>query len=73
MSSLPEVAGEAALLVDPNDPKALAAGIESLVGDVELRGRLREAGLARAAGFTWEEAARKTAEVLRGAAPGGRG
>ncbi|MGQ0669990.1 MAG: glycosyltransferase family 4 protein [Actinomycetota bacterium] len=73
VSSLPEVAGEAALLVDPNDPEALAAGMESLAGDVELRGRLREAGLARAAGFTWEEAARKTAEVLRRAAPGGRG
>lgn len=72
-SSLPEVAGDAALLVDPNSLEALAAGMESLVGNAELRGRLREAGLARAAGFTWEEAARKTAEVLRGAAPGGRG
>ena len=63
-SSLPEVAGEAAVLVDPTDPEAIAAGVDRLLTDGRLRGRLREAGLARAARFTWEETARRTAQVL---------
>jgi glycosyltransferase involved in cell wall biosynthesis len=65
VSSLPEVAGDAALLVDPADVEAIADGMGSLLHDEGLRGRLSEAGPARAARFTWEDTARKTAAVLR--------
>jgi glycosyltransferase involved in cell wall biosynthesis len=65
VSSLPEVAGDAAVLVDPHDPKAIADGLAELFGDGDLRGVLSAAGVARAARFTWEAAARKTAAVLR--------
>jgi glycosyltransferase involved in cell wall biosynthesis len=73
VSSLPEVAGDAALLVDPHDEGAIAEGIRSLLYDEDLRDRLIAAGLARAAGFTWFESARRTAAVLREAADSGRG
>jgi glycosyltransferase involved in cell wall biosynthesis len=58
-SSLPEVVGEAGLLVDPNDPADVAAALQQVLQDNDLHDRLREAGLARAATFTW----RKTAEI----------
>jgi glycosyltransferase involved in cell wall biosynthesis len=64
-SSLPEVAGEAAVLVDPAEPDAIAAGLAELLDDDDLRHRLEAAGLARAAGFTWARAARETAASLR--------
>jgi glycosyltransferase involved in cell wall biosynthesis len=73
-SSLPEVAGDAAMLVDPADTDAIAAGIARIVGDPALRADLRERGLARAATFTWDRCARETLAVLREcAALGGRG
>ncbi|MCL6430952.1 MAG: glycosyltransferase family 4 protein [Anaerolineae bacterium] len=65
-SSLPEVAGEAALLVSPGDVWALAAAIERVLDDSALRARLRAEGLARARRFTWEAAARATLEVYAG-------
>lgn len=68
VSSLPEVAGDAALLVDPNDVDAIAGGLAELFGDEDLRQDLRAAGYARVAGFTWEATARETARVLHGAA-----
>jgi len=55
--ALPETAGDAALVVDPDEPAALAAGITRLAADAELRARLRARGLARAAAFTWERSA----------------
>jgi glycosyltransferase involved in cell wall biosynthesis len=57
-SSLPEVAGDAAVLFDPLDPRAIAAAIERAVADAE---RLRAAGRARVAAFTWERTAQLTA------------
>ncbi|MDI3339562.1 MAG: glycosyltransferase family 1 protein [Sphaerobacter sp.] len=66
-SSLPEVAGDAALLVDPRDVDALAAGIERIMGDAPLRATLRARGLARARAFSWERTARETAAVYRAA------
>jgi glycosyltransferase involved in cell wall biosynthesis len=60
-ASLPEVAGDAALLFDPSDPAAIRAAIERLLSDAELRERLGRAGLERAAKFTWERTARATA------------
>ena len=62
-ASLPEVAGDAALLFDPADPAAIRIAIERLLGDAALRERLRAAGLARAARFSWERCARETTAV----------
>jgi glycosyltransferase involved in cell wall biosynthesis len=64
VSSLPEVAGDAAVLVDPTDPEAIARGLDDLLGDEDLRKMLRAAGTARVAGFTWERCARETAGAL---------
>ena len=62
--SLPEVVGDAALTVDPEDVDAIAAGLERMVNDEALRRDLRERGLARAAGFSWDEAAARTRELF---------
>lgn len=59
-ASLPEVAGDAALLFDPRDTAAIAAAIERLLGDDSLREGLRLAGRERAARFTWERTAQLT-------------
>jgi len=68
VSSLPEVAGDAALLVDPDDVDAIANGLRWLLEDEALRARLRDAGRERAEAFTWEETARRTAAALHRAA-----
>ncbi len=73
VSSLPEVAGEDALLVDPRDEQAIAHGLRRILTDRDLRERLVGPGRARAAGFTWETAARRTADVLRSVASTARG
>jgi glycosyltransferase involved in cell wall biosynthesis len=62
-TALPEVVGDAALLVDPQDSKALALQIMRILEDVELAARLREAGLARARRFTWATTAAATARI----------
>jgi glycosyltransferase involved in cell wall biosynthesis len=59
-SSLPEVAGDAALLVPPQDVDALAGALGRLLNDAALRTELRQRGLAQAARFSWEMAARET-------------
>ncbi|GIU97120.1 MAG: glycosyl transferase family 1 [Actinomycetota bacterium] len=64
VSALPEVAGEAAVLVDPEDPGAIAAGLAELLADEDLRNVLRAAGTARVASFTWERCARATVAAL---------
>jgi glycosyltransferase involved in cell wall biosynthesis len=63
-SSLPELAGHAALLVDPLDVDAIREGLQTLVTDDDVRSSLRVAGLARASSFDWSETARRTAAVL---------
>jgi glycosyltransferase involved in cell wall biosynthesis len=68
VSSLPEVAGDAALLVDPRDVRAIAAGIERVLTDPELGRRLRESGRERAGEFSWERTARETLRVMTGLA-----
>jgi glycosyltransferase involved in cell wall biosynthesis len=60
--AIPEVAGDAAVLVPPNDPAALAGGIERALADRE---RLVAAGLARARRYSWAETARLTLDVYR--------
>jgi len=61
-SSLPEVAGDAALLFDPHDEDAIAAAIKRLLSDVDEAERLRARGLERARLFSWEHTARLTLE-----------
>jgi glycosyltransferase involved in cell wall biosynthesis len=56
-ASLREVAGDAALLFDPEDVDAIRAAIERLISDHAERERLAVAGRRRAAGFTWERTA----------------
>lgn len=69
-SSLPELVGDEAILVDPLDEASIADGLVRLVTDDALRARLREAGPHRAAGFDWDATARATADALHGAAGG---
>lgn len=71
VSSLPEVTGGAALLVDPADAGSLAAAIVRLAGDESLRQSLREKGLARAARLTWRNTAAETLAIYRAIARGG--
>jgi glycosyltransferase involved in cell wall biosynthesis len=63
VSAMPETAGGAALLCDPNDPAALARSITDAVG--AQRDGLRASGLRRAAQFTWASTAAKTLDVYR--------
>ena len=67
VSALPEVVGDAALMVDPLDVDGLADAIRRLWHDYTLRGELRARGLARARRFTWEATARLTLEVYAAA------
>jgi glycosyltransferase involved in cell wall biosynthesis len=69
-SSLPEVAGDAALLVDPLDVEAIAGAMQRVLADEALAAGLREIGLARAAQFTWERTARETVAVYKKAIDG---
>jgi glycosyltransferase involved in cell wall biosynthesis len=62
-TSLPEVAGDAALLFDPESTDQIAAAIERLLTDREEAERLRQRGLERVKRFTWDETARLTAET----------
>jgi alpha-1,3-rhamnosyl/mannosyltransferase len=64
-SSLPEIAGDAALTFDPQDVGAMAETIGRLLGEDELRNRMEQAGLARAAHFTWEKTAAATLAIYR--------
>jgi glycosyltransferase involved in cell wall biosynthesis len=64
-TSLPEVLGEAGLLVDPFDEAAIATAIARLIDDPDLRAELRVKGLKRARGFDWHETARRTLAVYR--------
>jgi glycosyltransferase involved in cell wall biosynthesis len=64
-TSIPEVAGDAALLVEPEDDEALTAGLERALSDESLRLRLRAAGPERARQLTWESCAAATVEAYR--------
>jgi glycosyltransferase involved in cell wall biosynthesis len=59
-SSLPEVASDAAIMVDPLDVDAIASGMIALAQNQDLREELRQKGLKRTATFTWRETAEKT-------------
>ena len=64
-ASLPEVVADAALLTPPGDAPALAASLERILGDPELRASLIAAGRARAGELTWDATADATAGVYR--------
>ncbi len=68
-SSLPEVVGEAALLVDPYNENELADAMLRIIIDQPLRAQLRARGLSRAGLFTWRAAAEKTLQLYRDASP----
>lgn len=61
--SLPEVVGDAALLIDPDDPGALASAIDRVLADPALRATMSDAGRRRAAMFSWRRAAAETLAV----------
>ncbi len=63
VSAIPEVAGEAAILVDPLDTDAIAGALQRVLGDPAVRDELRRKGLERSAHFSWERCARETWDV----------
>ena len=72
VSSLPEVAGDAAILTPPGDTAALVAALRRALGDTTLREEMRQRGLAHARRFTWHTAAAQTLALLEHAATQGR-
>jgi len=65
ISSMPEVAGDAAILVDPYSLEEIMSAIEKVLSDERLRVSLRQKGLERVKHFSWEKAARETLQVYR--------
>jgi glycosyltransferase involved in cell wall biosynthesis len=65
LSALPEVAGDAGLLVDPYDTDAISTGIDTLLEEQPLREELARRGLERAGLFTWQQVADQTLKVYR--------
>ena len=65
VSSLPEVVGDAALLVNPRDTEEIAVAMHRLLTDEDLHAELSEKGLQRARTFRWDKAAQRTLEVYR--------
>jgi glycosyltransferase involved in cell wall biosynthesis len=72
-SSLPEVVGQAGLLVDPTDVEALAVAMRRLLADREQREEMRAAGLARVQCFSWQTTASRTVDSYRQALNSGGG
>ncbi len=70
VSSLPEVVGQAGILVNPTDTAALAAALGRVAGAAGLRAELRARGLVQARQFSWERCARETLVALTGTAKG---
>ena len=63
-SSLPEVAGDAALLVDPRNPREITSAVQQLLTDTALRAELSSRGVVRARQFTWKKTAERTVQVF---------
>ena len=64
-SAIPEVAGDAALLVDPQEAEAIAAGLNRLIRDGDLRAELSQRGRERSGNYTWERAVDATWRVYQ--------
>ena len=67
VSSLPEIVGDAGILVPPTDTGALADALQALLTDDALHSRLRSMGLRRAGQFSWQRTAQQTLAVYRAA------
>ena len=65
VSSLPEVVGDAGLVVNPREPEALATAMIAVLGHSALAAQMRSKGLARAKQFSWEATAHRTAQYYR--------
>ena len=65
VSSMPEVTGDAAILIDPYNVESIAAGIERVLNDPALSDALRAKGIARAREFSWERSVARTREVYQ--------
>jgi glycosyltransferase involved in cell wall biosynthesis len=65
VSSLPEVTGDAAILINPHSVQDLAGALQRVLRDGDLRAALSERAIERAGKFTWEQTARKTLEVYK--------
>ncbi|NJN85064.1 MAG: glycosyltransferase family 4 protein [Leptolyngbyaceae cyanobacterium SL_7_1] len=65
LASMPEVAGDAAILVDPYNVQELSTAMQQLMDDPQMRSQLETAGLARATQFSWQKTGHQTAELLR--------
>jgi alpha-1,3-rhamnosyl/mannosyltransferase len=65
-SSLPEVVGDAGVMVDPRDVDGLADALDGLLADPAWRAALSAQGRRRAASFTWDRAARETLAAYAG-------
>ncbi|OGI25965.1 MAG: hypothetical protein A3J76_00500 [Candidatus Moranbacteria bacterium RBG_13_45_13] len=65
VASIPEVAGDAALYVDPNDTEGIGRAMAKLAGDKDLRAELAEKGKKQAQKFSWEKCAQETLKVYK--------
>jgi glycosyltransferase involved in cell wall biosynthesis len=65
LSSLPEVAGDAAILIDPYRVEEITDAMQAIANDVGLRSHLSQLGLQRATQFSWQKTGQATAEVLK--------
>jgi len=63
VSSLPEVVGDAAVLIDPYDPEAIADAMTRVLSDETLRAQLRARGLLRARHFSWERSIGRVRDI----------
>jgi glycosyltransferase involved in cell wall biosynthesis len=66
--ALPEVLGDAGLLVDPDDPATISDAMRRILEDPALRRRLADAGVARAAQYTWKSSAERLYETYQSVA-----
>ena len=71
VSSLPEVVGDGAVLVDPREPRDIADGVRGVLEDAALRERLRARGLVRARSFSWPASVERIHAIYREVGSGG--
>jgi alpha-1,3-rhamnosyl/mannosyltransferase len=64
-TSLPEIVGDAGVLLDPERPDRTAASLAAILDDPAARASLAERGIERAAAFTWDACCRRTLDVFR--------
>ncbi len=64
-TSMPEIAGDAAELVDPDRPDRIAEAMRRILASASLQGAMRARGFRRAAGFSWDESARRLMQVYK--------